>query len=43
MTARHWVKMLQSEAVSLNKFMMGQPGRGSDGCCRELLSKQVVR
>ena len=43
MTARHWVKMLQSEAVSLHKFVMGQPGRGSDGCYRELLSKQVVR
>ena len=42
MTAHHWVKMLQSEAVSLYKFVMGQSGRGSDGCCRELLSKQVV-
>ena len=26
MTARHWVKMLQSEAVSLEKFVMGEPG-----------------
>ena len=43
MTVRHWVEVLQSEAVSLYKFVMGQPGRGSDSCYREFLSKQVVR
>jgi len=36
MTARHWVKILQSEAVSLKKFVMGEPGRGNGGCCCEL-------
>ena len=37
MTARHWVKMLQSEAVSLKKFVMGEP-EGNEGYCRERLS-----
>ena len=38
MTARHWVKMLQSEAISLKKFVMGEPERGNEGYCRERLS-----
>ena len=25
MTTRHWVEVFQSEAVSFEKFMMGQP------------------
>ena len=38
MTARHWVEMFQSKAVSLKKFVMRKPKRENECCCRELLS-----
>ena len=37
MTARNWVEMLQSKAVSLKKFVMRDPERGKEGYCLEHL------
>ena len=38
MTACHWVEMLQSEAVSLKKFVMREPKRGRERYYCENLS-----
>lgn len=36
MIARHWVEMLQSEAVSLEKLVMGEPESRNIDRCREV-------